>query len=73
MKCWLGSHVNEKKKQNKNRKNLKIKILKKRKKKGLEKWRIGSFPQNLALIRAAVSEKPELMDRQRMKIKMPAP
>ncbi len=41
----------------------KSKILKKRKKKTcLEIWRIGGFPQNLAWIQAAVSEKPELTD-----------
>ena len=32
------------------------------KKNGLEIWRIGSFPQNLAWIHAAVSEKPQLTD-----------
>ncbi len=44
----------------KNRKNLKITNFGKIKK-GLE-MQIGSFPQNLAWILAAVSEKPELMD-----------
>ncbi len=53
----IGSHVNENKK--KNRKNLKIKI---KKKNGLELWRLGSFPQNLAWIHAIVTEEPELMD-----------
>ncbi len=36
--------------------------MKKQKKYGLEIWRIRSFPQNLAWIHAAVSEKPELTD-----------
>ncbi len=49
----------------KNRKNLgKSKILKKKKKKKNvpEIYRIGSFPQTLACIPAAVSEKHELTD-----------
>ena len=46
--------------------NFKFKLLKKeKKKKRLEIWQIGSFPQNLAWIHAAVSEKPELTDGQR--------
>ncbi len=38
-----------------------MKILKKEKS-GLEIWRIGSYPQNLVWIHAAVSEKPEFTD-----------
>ena len=51
------------KNEKKNHKNLKFKNFEKRKKKRLEKWQIGTFPQNLARIHSAVSEKTELMDR----------
>ncbi len=59
----FGSHrVHVNKNKNKKCKNLKIKNFENRKKNGLEIGWIGSFPQNLAWIHAAVSEKPELTD-----------
>ena len=50
----------------KNHKNLIIKTFEKENENGLEIWWIGSFPQNLAWIRAAVSEKPKLTDGRAM-------
>ncbi len=35
---------------------------KKEKQKGLDIWQVGSFPQNLAWIHVALSDKPELTD-----------
>ncbi len=55
----IGSHVNENEKKCK---NLKIKNFEKGKKNDLEIWLRGSYPQNLAWIHAAVSEKPEFTE-----------